>query len=107
MRTFMTFFAVGLMLAATSTAWADNSMGKLGHAYTTPGRPAAVYAPVYRAPALTTAPAAVTGTRSLSVEPGTLPAAMPTRVVVPTYRNPHPNTPAWLLPKTDAHKFST
>lgn len=102
MRTFMTFFAAGLMFLSTSTAFGiGNTMLTEGHAYMTPGPRATVrYAPAYRA----AAPVAE-GRRSLSVEPGT--TAPPAMMVAPTYRVVRPTTPAWLLPKSDYRRFVT
>lgn len=102
MRTFMTFFAAGLMFLTASTAFGiGNTMMSQGHAYSTPGPRATVrYAPTYRA----AAPVAE-GRRSLSVEPGT--TAAPAMIAAPTYRVIRPSTPAWLLPKTDYRRFVT
>ncbi|MBL9091796.1 MAG: hypothetical protein JNL96_11270 [Planctomycetaceae bacterium] len=103
MRTFMTFFAAGLMFLSTSTAFGiGNTMMSEGHAYMTPGPRATVrYAPTYRA----AAPVAE-GRRSLSVEPGTG-AVAPAAVLAPAVRVVRPHPPTWLLPKTDAHRYVT
>lgn len=104
MRTSMTLFATGLMFLTSTTAFGiGNTMMSLGHAYTTPGPRVVVrYAPAFRA----AAPVQATeGRRSLSVEPGT--TAAPVAVAAPTYRVVRPHTPTWLLPKTDAHRYTT
>lgn len=105
MRAFMTLFAAGLMVAVTSTAFARvDAWGRTEQSYsTTVGLPAVKY--YYRAPVMATAPATTVGTRSLSVEPGSMPTAMPTLTNAPTYRVARPHTPTWILPREQ--KYST
>jgi hypothetical protein len=86
MSKLMSFVAAGLVLATATAANADHRCGCCGQ----------VVAP---APATAEAP---TVRRSYSYEPGA--------VVAPTYRTyryVRPTTPRYLLPKTDARRFST
>jgi hypothetical protein len=92
MSKLIALIASGLLLATTSAANADQRCGCCGQI-------------VASAPATTQVPAtaeAPTVRRSYSYEPGA--AVAPT---YPTYRYVRPTTPRYLLPKTDARRFST
>lgn len=113
MRTFMTFLtAASLATAAGVAAARDFPWGRPGISYAnTFDRPTATR--YYRAPTRTAAPmvaatpSAVTGTRSLSVEPGAAPSVRNNYGHPRAYRAAHPNTPIWLLPKSDPHRYVT
>ncbi|MBL9094496.1 MAG: hypothetical protein JNL96_24955 [Planctomycetaceae bacterium] len=109
MLRFMKFVAASLVLAtaADASAAAYTYTDTMAHA----NRRSAV---VYRAPArmaapmVAAAPSDVTGTRSMSVEPGTAPTVRYYYYGHPNaYRAAHGNTPTWLLPKSDPHRFVT
>ena len=108
MLRFLKFVTAGLVVATAvdASAAAYTYTDTMAHANR---RPVVVYrAPVAAAPMVAAAPSEVTGTRSMSVEPGAAPTVRYYYYGHPNaYRAAHGNTPTWLLPKSDPHRFVT
>lgn len=86
MSKFITYLAAGLVLA-TATAATAAPVCRYGNGVTTAPAPATAHVPTFR---------------RYSYQPGMAPAP-----VYRNYRNTRPEMPRYLLPKTDARRFST